>query len=67
VNAYHHNQSGDPEKLGKAIVQLAGIDSPPKQFYAGTDAVNGITADLNSRLAEVQAHEALSVTTDGNW
>jgi hypothetical protein len=31
--------SGDPEKLGKAIVQLA----------------------------EVEAHKALSVTTDGNF
>lgn len=64
---YHHNQSGDPAKLGKALVQLAALESPPRQFFAGTDAVNGITADLKTRLAEVQAHKDLSVTTDGNF
>jgi hypothetical protein len=41
------------------------MESPPKQFFAGTDAVDGITADLETRLGEVQAHKHLSVTTDG--
>jgi NAD(P)-dependent dehydrogenase (short-subunit alcohol dehydrogenase family) len=62
---YHQHQSGDPAKLGKALVQLAGMDSPPKRFFAGSDAVGGVTADLKARLAEVQAHNDLSVTTDG--
>jgi NAD(P)-dependent dehydrogenase (short-subunit alcohol dehydrogenase family) len=65
--SYHHHQSGDPAKLGKAVVQLAGMESPPKQFFAGSDAVSGITADLKTRLAEVQAHKDLSVTMDGNF
>ena len=43
------------------------MESPPKQFFAGSDAVNGITADLQARLGEVQAHKDLSVTTDGNF
>jgi NAD(P)-dependent dehydrogenase (short-subunit alcohol dehydrogenase family) len=64
---YHHKQSGDPTKLGKTLVQLAAMESPPKQFFAGSDAVNAITADLQARLAEVQAHKGLSVTTDGNF
>ena len=64
---YHHKQSGDPAKLGKALVQLASMESPPKQFFAGSDAVNAITADLQARLAEVQAHKGLSVTTDGTF
>jgi hypothetical protein len=42
------------------------MESPPTQFFAGSDAVAGINADLRTRLAEVQAHEDLSVTTDGN-
>jgi NAD(P)-dependent dehydrogenase (short-subunit alcohol dehydrogenase family) len=66
-SAYHHKQSGDPAKLGKALVQLAGMESPPKQFFAGSDAVSAIAADLQARLAEVQAHKTLSVTTDGNF
>ena len=64
---YHGNQGGDPAKLGKALVQLAAMESPPKQFFAGTDAVSGVTADLQARVAEVQAHKDLSVTTDGNF
>jgi NAD(P)-dependent dehydrogenase (short-subunit alcohol dehydrogenase family) len=63
--SYHRNQLGDPAKLGKALVHLAGMASPPRQFFAGSDAVSGITADLRRRLAEVQAHRDLSVTTDG--
>jgi hypothetical protein len=50
-----------------AHVQLAAMASPPKQFFAGSDAVSGITADLKTRLAEVEAHKNLSVTTDGNF
>ncbi len=65
--AYHHNQSGDPAKLGEALVQLAVIESPPKQLFAGSDAVSGITADLQARLAEVQVHKDLSAATDGNF
>jgi len=66
---YDGKQSGDPAKLGKALVQLAAMESPPKQFFAGTDAVDGITADLKARLAEAQAqaHKGLSVTTDGTF
>jgi len=56
-----------PAKLGKALVQLAAMESPPKQFFAGSDAVNAITADLQARLSEAQAHKVLSVTTDGNF
>jgi NAD(P)-dependent dehydrogenase (short-subunit alcohol dehydrogenase family) len=65
--AYHGKQAGDPAKLGTALVQLAATPSPPKQFYAGTDAVDGITADLKARLGEAQAHRELSVTTDGSF
>ena len=64
---YNGSQSGDPAKLGKALVQLAAMESPPKQFCAGSDAIAGITADLKARLAEVGAHQALSASTDGNF
>ncbi|MHA7627667.1 SDR family oxidoreductase [Corallococcus sp. M7] len=64
---YHHNQSGDPAKLGQALVRLAAMETPPKQFFAGSDAVSGITADLEARLAEVRAHKDLSVSTDGDF
>lgn len=63
---YNGTQTGDPAKLGTALVQLAAMASPPKQFFAGSDAVAGITADLKQRLAEVDAHRALSASTDGS-
>jgi NAD(P)-dependent dehydrogenase (short-subunit alcohol dehydrogenase family) len=65
--SYNGTQAGDPEKLGKAIVELAALDSPPKQFFAGSDAVSGIAADLRARLAELEKHRDLSVSTDGNF
>jgi len=64
---YHGTQSGDPAKLGTAIVQLAAMTSPPKQFFAGSDAVGGITTDLKARLGEVDAYQALSSSTDGSF
>ena len=64
---YNGTQSGDPAKLGKALVQIAAMASPPKQFCAGSDAVAGITADLKARLAEIEAHQKLSASTDGNY
>jgi len=65
--AYHQKQSGDPARLGQALVRLAGMAAPPRQFCAGSDAVAGITADLKARLAEVEAHQALSASTDGTY
>jgi NAD(P)-dependent dehydrogenase (short-subunit alcohol dehydrogenase family) len=65
--AYHHKQPGDPAKLGQVIVRLAAMDAPPKQFFAGSDAVKAITADLEARLREVQANKDLSGSTDGNF
>jgi len=65
--AYHHKQPGDPAKLGQVLLQLAKMVAPPKQLFAGSDAVNAITADLEARLREVRAHKDLSASTDGNF
>jgi NAD(P)-dependent dehydrogenase (short-subunit alcohol dehydrogenase family) len=65
--SYHHKQSGDPAKLGAALLQLAEMASPPKQFFAGSDALAGITASLEARLQEARAYADLSRSTDGNF
>jgi NAD(P)-dependent dehydrogenase (short-subunit alcohol dehydrogenase family) len=65
--SYNGKQTGDPAKVGKALVQLVSMELPPKQFYAGSDAVESITADLKARLAEVQAHKGLSAAIDGKF
>jgi NAD(P)-dependent dehydrogenase (short-subunit alcohol dehydrogenase family) len=64
-SAYNGTQQGDPEKLGEALVKIAGMTNPPKQFYAGSDAVAGIRPALEFRLKEINDYEALSKSTDG--
>src|SRR5580765_5569849 len=59
-SAYSGTQQGDPAKLGDALVKIAGMANPPKQFYAGSDAVAGIRPALEARLQEIKDYEALS-------
>jgi hypothetical protein len=48
-------------------VKVAAMETPPKQFYAGSDAVSAVTADLKARLAEVERYQSLSASTDGKF
>jgi hypothetical protein len=66
-SAYNGTQQGDPEKLGEALVKIAGMANPPKQFYAGSDAIAGIRPALEARLQEIKDYEALSKSTDGSY
>ncbi|MBD2093310.1 SDR family NAD(P)-dependent oxidoreductase [Microcoleus sp. FACHB-1515] len=66
-SVYNGTQQGDPAKLGEALVKIAALPNPPKQFYAGSDAVASIKPALESRLQEIKDHEALSKSTDGNF
>ena len=66
-SAYDGTQQGDPDKLGEALVKIAGMTNPPKQFYAGSDAVAGIRSALEARLQEIKDHEELSKSTDGSF
>ena len=53
-------QGGDPAKLARAIVQIAGLSEPPSRFAAGADAVQTFEAKANTLLAQAGAHRALS-------
>ncbi len=64
-SAYNGKQQGDPEKLGDAIVKIAAMKDPPRQYFAGSDAVAAIRDSLAARLREIDEHEALSNSTDG--
>ncbi|MBW4463445.1 MAG: SDR family NAD(P)-dependent oxidoreductase [Nodosilinea sp. WJT8-NPBG4] len=65
--AYNGTQQGDPAKLGDALVKIAEMENPPKQFYAGSDAIAMIRPALEARLQEINDHEVLSKSTDGNF
>jgi NAD(P)-dependent dehydrogenase (short-subunit alcohol dehydrogenase family) len=62
---YHGTQTGDPDKLGDALVTIAGMENPPKLFVAGSDALSVITPAIEARLQSTRAHEGLSRSTDG--
>ena len=53
-------QGGDPAKLARAIVQLAGLKDPPARFAAGADAVQTFEAKAQTLLAQAHAHRELS-------
>jgi len=53
-------QGGDPAKLAKALVQLAGDAAPPQRWPAGADAVETFTKKANELLAQASAHRSLS-------
>lgn len=54
-------QSGDPAKLGAALVNLAALDEPPLRFAAGADAVE--TFETKARTLQEQAHAHLDLST----
>jgi NAD(P)-dependent dehydrogenase (short-subunit alcohol dehydrogenase family) len=66
-SGYHGAQQGDPAKLGDVLVKIAGMDNPPKQFLAGSDAVAVIEPELEARLGELRANLDLSKSTDGSF
>ena len=65
-SGYHGAQQGDPAKLGDILVKIIGIDNPPNQFVAGSDALAAARPALEARLEELRAFEDLSKSTDGS-
>lgn len=57
---YAGKQTGDPEKLATAIVQIANMPNPPKIFAGGADALATIRPAIESRLHDMRDLEKLS-------
>jgi NAD(P)-dependent dehydrogenase (short-subunit alcohol dehydrogenase family) len=53
-------QGGDPAKLAKALVQLAGQGEPPRRWPAGTDAVESFEKKAQELLEQAGANRTLS-------
>jgi NAD(P)-dependent dehydrogenase (short-subunit alcohol dehydrogenase family) len=53
-------QGGDPAKLARALVQLAGQAEPPLRWPAGADAVEAFEKKAKELLAQADAHRRLS-------
>ena len=54
-SGYNGTQQGDPAKLGDVLVKIAGMENPPKQFLAGSDALAVVKPALEGRLEELRA------------
>lgn len=55
---------GDPAKVARAIVQLAGEKQPPVHLLLGSDAVSIAVAALTARAEEDARWKTLSLSTD---
>ena len=55
-------QTGDPAKLARALVTIAGQNPPPRRFIAGTDAVAGAEQKIADLKTQIEAHRDLSIS-----
>ncbi len=58
-------QLGDPQKAAKAILQLIESEKPPAHLLLGSDALSLVRAKLAELSAEMDAWEAVTLSTDG--
>jgi NAD(P)-dependent dehydrogenase (short-subunit alcohol dehydrogenase family) len=58
------NQSGDPAKAARAILEIVASDHPPVHLLLGPDAVKRVRDKLDALRAEIDAWESLSASTN---
>lgn len=58
-------QLGDPAKAARAILALIDSEHPPAHLLLGSDALALVRQKLADYAAEIDAWEALTVSTDG--
>jgi NAD(P)-dependent dehydrogenase (short-subunit alcohol dehydrogenase family) len=59
-NSINGQQSGDPAKLARVLIQLINQDNPPLRWAAGADAVEALEQKANKLLAQADAYRGLS-------
>ena len=61
---YDGKQTGSPDKLGDALVELTRMANPPQVFVGGSDGLAMVTAAVEARLKDMRDYDALSRSTD---
>ena len=61
----NHQQTGDPDRLGNALVRLASLEQAPLRFLAGSDAYAQASAKVDRMRAEFTGWADLSASIDG--
>jgi len=55
-------QSGDPAKLAQALVMIAGLQTPPRRFIAGADAISVAEQKVQDLQQQINAYRDLSTS-----
>jgi NAD(P)-dependent dehydrogenase (short-subunit alcohol dehydrogenase family) len=55
-------QTGDPSKLARAIITIAGQSPPPRRFIAGADAIGGAEQKIAAIKEDIESNRALSTS-----
>ncbi len=64
MNQYHGQQPGNPDKLVKILIDLAGKEIAPLHLLMGKDAYQRATTYYQSQLEKLEAFKELSSSTD---
>jgi hypothetical protein len=59
-------QAGDPAKLARAIITIAGQSPPPRRFIAGGDAIGGAEQKIVDLKEDIESNHALSMSLEFN-
>src|SRR5579863_5915522 len=62
--AQNGKQSGDPAKLARALITIAGQEPPPRRFIAGADAIATAEQKVADLKAQIDAERGLSTSLD---
>jgi len=57
-------QTGDPAKLARAIITIAGQSPPPRRFFAGADAIRGAEQKIVDLKQDIESNRLLSTSLD---
>ena len=55
-------QSGDPARLARALITIAGQEPPPRRFIAGADAIATAEQKVADLKAQIEANRDLSTS-----
>jgi NAD(P)-dependent dehydrogenase (short-subunit alcohol dehydrogenase family) len=57
-------QAGDPVRAGEAMITLSQMADPPRNIVLGRWGYDAVTTALRERLATIEAHRELGLSTD---
>src|SRR5688572_30463360 len=62
--AQNGQQSGDPAKLARALIEIVHQDPPPRRFIAGADAIATAEQKAADLKAQIEVNRELSTSLD---